>query len=234
MIVFKPIWTVLIVLTISQTGWTRSNGPPLNSWSTVCSTLAPDPGQHRAPPQDGEIPYQLTVDTTSVEAGGEVNLEITKIDSSTDDFRGFVVQGVDSSTGDTVGTFDVDGSDAKVKNMTCNGVEGSTVSHGNANPVSSQSLKWRAPSSQVPRIVRFLFTVVRQRTMYWVRRNGQQQVQLADINGVTIMMPTTTAPPETETEAENSTNSKYLSHIHEALIVVTWIASTFSGMVMRM
>lgn len=92
------IGVVMMLLSPSADGY--SSGAPFQK----CDNMEPSPTAH-GPPQTTNIPYKLVVKDQLVDAGQELQLEIKKIDESTPDFKGFIVQGRDVKTDKRVGSF---------------------------------------------------------------------------------------------------------------------------------
>ena len=70
------------------------------------------------------------MDRRIMKPGDSLTLNIMKKPAVTaDDFKGFMVQGVNQESGETLGVFDVAEDDPHSKKMTCSGINGGAVSH---------------------------------------------------------------------------------------------------------
>ena len=83
----------------------------------TCVSMAPDPASHRAGPQTGESPFQVTADKSNYTAGEEVMVTIRS--SSTARFLGLLVQAREIGKNDAIGTFP-DPLPSDIKHLSCN------------------------------------------------------------------------------------------------------------------
>ena len=198
----------VIILTISQEGWMYPTGPP----DTVCEGMDPTiaTGVHEGGKQNSEIPYKLTIDRLIMKPGDSLTLNIMKKSAVTDnDFKGFMVQGVNQESGETLGSFDVADDDPYSKKMTCSGINGGAVSHKSRVLKSNVTLVWKSPDilANLTR-VQFYFTVLANRQKFWAKKEAVNQVQVGNANVGSQPMSSTELTATIETDIKLSTKGE--------------------------
>lgn len=78
-----------------------SNGPP----NSVCSSMTPDPDAHGSP-KTSAVPYHIIFDGTSFKSEDKVVLSLAKIDPTTPDFKGFMIEAIDQTDNSISGHFE--------------------------------------------------------------------------------------------------------------------------------
>ena len=86
-------------------GIVQIHGFPGGAPSSTCGNLQPSPSVHGSPQPQSSLPYKLEVKEPFVDGGKTIRLELVKLDDSSDDFMGFLVQGRLAGTDDIVGSF---------------------------------------------------------------------------------------------------------------------------------
>ena len=180
---FHLTWATLVILTISQEGWMYPTGPP----DTVCEGMDPTisgPYAHEGGKQNSEIPYKLTMNRQIMKPGDSLTLNIMKKSAVTaDDFKGFMVQGVNQESGETLGVFDVADDDPYLTKMTCSGINGGAVSHKSAVLKSNVTLVWKSPDNLANlTMVQFYFTVLANKQKFWAKKEAVNHVQVGNAN----------------------------------------------------
>ncbi len=83
---------------------TYPGGPP----TSTCTSMMPATGPHGSQ-QTSASPYQLVLDKQTVNSGETVSITLSKIQTTTPDFKGFMIEAVDPTTNAIVGKFTSDG-----------------------------------------------------------------------------------------------------------------------------
>ena len=104
---------------------------------------------------------------------------IKKHDLSDDVFKGFMVQGRRFYTNEILGEFDMEKNNKTVvKPMNCNGVNGSSVTHASNQNKTYLTLAWTVPKLNYSTNVEFFFTLVQNKTKFWVKQKAQHDVRV--------------------------------------------------------
>lgn len=154
---------------------------PTGAPKAACSEMDPSLSKkHAGGKQEGIAPFQLTINKAVVAGGGTVTLQLDERDGpfDDDDFRGFMVQGLKNGSNKALGKFTVETNDPTVKQMTCNEVQGSSVTHVSREEKSSVMLTWMAPKLEHDTDVQFFFTVVVGLKKFWVKQEANQIVRV--------------------------------------------------------
>ena len=123
--------------------------------------------------QDGISPFHLTVDKKVLKHTESLILTIRKRPNSTlypSSFKGFIVQGRNQETEETIGDFIVVDDDLYTKKMHCYDKLGSAVSHKNAELKSELTLEWKPPKLDKTTCVKFYATVLVEKKIFWVKK----------------------------------------------------------------
>ncbi|KAG2461532.1 FRRS1 reductase, partial [Polypterus senegalus] len=143
---------------------------PISSYSNghvtkSCRSMKPGHKHHTVPPA---MPYSLTVDKNIFKEGDQIKVTL----SGTTSFEGFLIQARDAAdlSSDTIGSFTLV-NPAISQRLTCDGTEGSAVSHTSKSGKMKVEIIWNVPAS-APSSVQFLFTVVRYYDTFWVKVPG--------------------------------------------------------------
>merc|ERR1711997_3872 len=138
----------------------------VNAWSSgapssACRSMKPGHGNSI---QTSPSPISVTLSSDNVSQGNSVTLYLTGKNGV--QFKGFLIHAFDSNN-NIVGTFNPS---PNSKCLSCGGYC-SSITHKNAEPKSQIVSSWTAPPKYVG-IASFRFTVVTQKSTYWVALNG--------------------------------------------------------------
>ncbi|XP_028666963.1 putative ferric-chelate reductase 1 [Erpetoichthys calabaricus] len=172
---------------------------PISSYSNghvtkSCRSMKPGHKHHTVPPA---MPYSLTVDKNIFKEGDQIKVTL----SGTSSFEGFLIQARDASdlSSDATGSFTLV-NPAISQRLTCDGTEGSAVSHTSKSGKIKVEVIWNVPAS-APSSVQFLFTVVQYYDTFWVKEPGPIITQ------VNVTYPTQLTSKTVTTEKTATSNS---------------------------
>jgi len=173
---------LLALLFVSLLG--SSNGYGSGAPTSECGSLAPGHG-HSA--KDNSItPFSIKLNSTRISPGGSTLIELTNVGSTTDTFKGYMVQARKVSDDSVIGTFETVSNDAKY--LKCGNVAQSAVTHALSEAKKSIKMKWNAPSDFSGKVI-ILATFVRDYSTYWVKVPSET-VEVSETTSTSIVFHT--------------------------------------------
>lgn len=136
----------------------ETTGYSLGAPDTTCDDLIP---AHGPPSQTTPPPYTITPSAVEVEGGKQMLVTLEAKEGAM--FRGFLVQGKSSETGDVVGTFFT----TDHKYLNCNNGMNNAVTHQGPADKDKVTLTWEPPSDFAGDVV-FTGTFVQTKNVFWV------------------------------------------------------------------
>lgn len=193
------MWIVLLLLSVcSETVICYSNGKV----EVACGDMTP---QHGHDPSTKDPPFNIKADKSQFSPGDEIKVTLSMGITSEGKhyFKGFLIEARNvGNLNEKVGSFKLINPGIS-QLLTCDGKEGSAVSHIDESHKTEVQVIWVAPSDS-PSSVQFLVTVAQGYKEYWVKSPGPVVSQ----NGVA-------PPPQTTFSGSigaQTTTSSILSH----------------------
>lgn len=176
----------------------ETTGYSLGAPDTTCDDLIP---AHGPPSQTTPPPYTITPSAVEVEGGKQMLVTLEAKEGAM--FRGFLVQGKSSETGDVVGTFFT----TDHKYLNCNNGMNNAVTHQGPADKDKVTLTWEPPSDFAGDVV-FTGTFVQTKNVFWVgvtsekvtvRREVPASPAIPTSTSTTTTTTTTSSTPPSET-----------------------------------
>ncbi|KAM3865653.1 putative ferric-chelate reductase 1 [Diretmus argenteus] len=177
----------LLFLCVSVWCWVPAGCYSNGKVTKACSSMQP---RHGAPSNTSHSPYRLATNTTKFSPGDRIQVIL----SGSSYFEGFLLEARDAtnqSSASAVGSFNLT-NPIRTQLLTCNNLQGSTVSHTSDARQTEVVVIWNAPKDS-PSVVQFLVTVVAHYSVFWVKLPGPIIYQ----HGVTPLPPHSTTTPTT-------------------------------------
>lgn len=179
----------------------ETTGYSLGAPDTTCDDLIP---AHGPPSQTTPPPYTITPSAVEVEGGKQMLVTLEAKEGAM--FRGFLVQGKSSETGDVVGTFFT----TDYKYLNCNNGMNNAVTHQGPADKDKVTLTWEPPSDFAGDVV-FTGTFVQTKNVFWVgvtsekvtvRREVPASPAIPTSTSTTTTTTTSSTPPSVSPASE--------------------------------
>lgn len=155
----------------------KGDGAP----ASTCSSMMPGHGTK----QTSTVPYKITfkngsgITTKTVNSDALIEINLEKNNSGTPDFKGFLLQALETSSGKSQGEFSsIDSTSSKY--LTCFSNSKGAITHKAATGKSSIMATWKAPKfyGSSKKKVKFYYTIAETRDKYWLKQMSQIEVMV--------------------------------------------------------